>query len=149
MKHLALGWACNLNDIFVRFPYEKYKSLMKNFKNKALRKQEVKRVFRAGVQLILNDIIENNVTFKINGLGAQKGEIHFEAITGSAFEHCRQYGKFQDVDFLESLFTGYQLYFYFGNMRNNYIYKRKVPVYVGKPLKDKITEYTNQGRSYC
>ena len=34
MKHFAIGWACNLNDIFVRFPYEKCKSLVKNFKTK-------------------------------------------------------------------------------------------------------------------
>ena len=27
MKRFALGWACNLNDIFVRFPYEKCKTL--------------------------------------------------------------------------------------------------------------------------
>ena len=29
---MALGWACNLNDIFVRFPYEKCKSLMDKIK---------------------------------------------------------------------------------------------------------------------
>jgi hypothetical protein len=38
MKHLAIGWACNLNDIFVRFPYEKYKSLIEKFKTKQLRR---------------------------------------------------------------------------------------------------------------
>jgi hypothetical protein len=30
-----------------------------------------------------------------------------EPITGSEFEKVRQKGKFKDVDFLESLFTGY------------------------------------------
>jgi hypothetical protein len=34
MKHMALGWACNLNDIFVRFPYEKCKSLIKEYRTK-------------------------------------------------------------------------------------------------------------------
>jgi hypothetical protein len=38
MKHYALGWACNLNDIFVRFPYEKYKNLMNKYKTKQLRR---------------------------------------------------------------------------------------------------------------
>ena len=56
MKHLALGWACNLNDIFVRFPYEKCKSLMRDFKTKILRRQKVKQVFREGVQQVLEDI---------------------------------------------------------------------------------------------
>ena len=48
MKHFALGWACNLNDIFVRFPYEKFKELCKLYKTKALRKQKIKQIFRAG-----------------------------------------------------------------------------------------------------
>jgi hypothetical protein len=30
-----------------------------------------------------------------------------EAITGSQFEKVRENGKFKEVDFLESLFTGY------------------------------------------
>lgn len=149
MKHRALGWACNLNDIFVRFPYEKYRTLMVNYKTKFQRRQRVKQVFRACIQLILKDIIDNNVTFKINGIGAQKGEMHLEAITGEDFEYACSNGKFKDVDFLESLFTGYQLFFYIGNMRNNFMFKRKVPVYIQRVLKDKLTNYTNQGRSYC
>lgn len=147
MKNFAIGWACNLNDLFVRFPYEKCKSLL--FKTKAQQRQKVKQVFREGVNQILNDIIENNNTFKIQGVGYQKGEIHMEAITGSDFEKVRKKGKFQDVDFLESLFTGYQMYIYVGGKRDNFLYRRKFPIYVGKILKDKLTKYTNQGKVYC
>ena len=107
MKHLALGWACNLNDIFVRFPYEKCKSLMTKWTRKHERKSLIKKVFRAGVHLVLEDIIENNATFKTPGMGYQGAEIHLEAITGSEFERLHEKGKFQDVDFLESIFTGY------------------------------------------
>ena len=105
MKHLAIGWACNLNNIFVRFPYEKYKSLKKMRKLEKLRL--IKRVFISGLHLILEDIIQNNATFKIQGIGYQGGEIHFEAIKNSDFENARKNGKFKDIDFLESLFTGY------------------------------------------
>jgi hypothetical protein len=62
MKHFALGWACNLNDIFIRFPYEKCKSLV-NIKFKHLKRQKVKQVFREGVEMIINDIVENNASF--------------------------------------------------------------------------------------
>ena len=137
MKNFAIGWACNLNDLFVRFPYEKCKSLL--FKTKAQQRQKVKQVFREGVNQILNDIIENNNTFKIQGVGYQKGEIHMEAITGSDFEKVRKKGKFQDVD----------LYIYVGGKRDNFLYRRKFPIYVGKILKDKLTKYTNQGKVYC
>lgn len=149
MKHWALGWACNLNDIFVRFPYEKYKSLMKNFKTKQLRRQKVKQVFREGVQQVLQDIIENNVTYKIQGIGYQGGEIHMEAITGSEFERARKNGKFQDIDFLESLFTGYQMYMYIHGKRDDFLHRRKFPIYVNRFLRDKLVEYTNQGKVYC
>ena len=149
MKHFALGWACNLNDIFVRFPYEKYKSLMSKFKTKALRRQKIKQVFREGVQQVLEDIIENNITYKVQGIGYQGGEIHMEAITGSEFERVRQNGKFRDVDFLESLFTGYQMYLYIHGKRDNFLHRRKFPIYVGSVLKNKLTQYTNEGKVYC
>ena len=149
MKHFAIGWACNLNDIFVRFPYEKCKSLMSNFKTKQLRRQKVKQVFREGVQQILNDIIENNSTFKIQGVGYQGGEIHMEAITGSEFERVKKNGKFKDIDFLESLFTGYQMYLYIHGKRDDFLHRRKFPIYVNKFLRNKLNEYTNQGKTYC
>lgn len=149
MKHFAIGWACNLNDIFVRFPYEKCKSLVKNFKTKQLRRQKIKQVFREGVQQILNDIIENNATFKIQGVGYQGGEIHMEAITGSEFERVRKNGKFKDVDFLESLFTGYQMYLYIHGKSDNFLHRKKYPIYVNRFLRDKITKYTNEGKVYC
>lgn len=149
MKHFALGWACNLNDIFVRFPYEKFKSLMKNYKTKQLRRQKVKQVFREGTQQILNDIIENNTTFKIQGVGYQGGEIHMEAIRGSDFEKVRKNGKFRNIDFLESLFTGYQMYLYIHGKSDNFLHRKKYPIYVNKVLRDKLVKYTNEGKTYC
>ena len=149
MKHFALGWACNLNDIFVRFPYEKFKSLMKNYKTKQLRRQKVKQVFREGTQQILDDIIENNTTFKIQGVGYQGGEIHMEAIRGSDFEKVRKNGKFRDIDFLESLFTGYQMYLYIHGKSDNFLHRKKYPMYVNKVLRDKLIKYTNEGKVYC
>lgn len=147
MKHLAIGWACNLNNLFVRFPYEKYKSLKRMRKLERLRL--IKRVFISGLHLILEDIIQNNATFKIQGIGYQGGEIHFEAIKNSDFENARKNGKFKDVDFLESLFTGYQLYLYVHGKRDNFLHRRKFPIYLGKYYKDQITENTNNGKQYC
>ena len=149
MKHFALGWACNLNDIFVRFPYEKCKSLIKSYKTKQLRRQKVKQVFREGTQQILNDIIENNITFKIQGVGYQGREIHMEAIRGSDFEKLRKNGKFRNIDFLESLFTGYQMYLYIHGKSDNFLHRKKYPIYVNKVLRDKLAKYTNEGKTYC
>ena len=148
MKHFALGWACNLNDIFVRFPYEKYKSLMKKYKTKALRKQKIKQVFRDGVELILNDIIENNTTFQVPAFKYNKGEIHFESISGQEFEKLRAKGKFQGIDFLETIFTGYQLYLYLSGKYDNFLATKKIPIYINKYYKNKIENLANSGKVY-
>lgn len=147
IKHFALGWACNLNDLFVRFPYEKCKSLLKF--NKAKKRQKIKQVFREGIQQIMLDIVENNVTFNIQGIGYQGGEIHMEPVTGSEFERQKKNQKFKGVDFLESLFTGYQMYLYVHGKRDNFLHRRKFPIYLNKFFKDKIVERTNSGKGYC
>ena len=149
MKRFALGWACNLNDIFVRFPYEKYKNLIKNYKTKQLRRQKVKQVFRTGVEIILNDIIENNATFKVPSLQYRGGEIHFEPVTGSEFKRLRAKGKFSRIDFLETLFTGYQLYLYLHGKNDNFLARKKIPIYINKYYKQKMEDLVNQGKTYC
>lgn len=149
MKRLALGWACNLNDLFIRFPYEKYKSLMTKWKTFQEKRRIIKQVFREGVRLVIEDIINNNVVFKIQGIGYQSGEIHMEAIKDDEFIKMRQFGKFKDVDFLESLFTGYQMYLYVHGKRDNFLHRRKFPIYLGGTHKNIITKNTNEGKQYC
>lgn len=148
MKHYALGWACNLNDILVRFPYEKCKQLIKNYKTKQQQKAKIKQVFRTSVQLILEDIIENNVTFELPTLGYYNGEIHMEPIKDSEFKRLRAKGKFEGIDFLETIFTGYQLYLYLSGKRDNFLARRKYPIYMSKLYKDKLYENINNGRVY-
>ena len=148
MKHYALGWACNLNDIFVRFPYEKCKSLINRFKTKQAQKRKIKQVFRTGVDLILQDIVENNTTFVTPTLGYYKGEIHFEPVSGEEFKRLRAKGKFSGIDFLETMFTSYQLYLYIGGKNDVLFYRRKFPIYISKLFKEKLENYINSGKVY-
>lgn len=149
MTHFALGWACNLNNLLVRFPYEKCKSLITKWRTFQERRKIVKRVFREGLHLVLQDIIDNNVTFKVPGIGYQGGEIHMEAVTGNDFIKARTKGKFPDVDFLESQFTGYQMYLYIHGKRDNFLHRRKFPIYLSKFYRDRLTENVNKGMQYC
>lgn len=148
MKHFALGWACNLNDIFVRFPYEKCKTLMNNFKTKVSRRQKIKQIFRTGVEIIINDIVENNVTFKTPSLGYYSGEMHFEPIMGEEFKKLREKGKFSGIDFLETVFTGYQLYLNIKGKRDT-IAPKKYPVYISNFYRKKLENNVNNGKTYC
>ena len=98
MKHLAFGWACNFKDLFVRFPYNKCKYL---FKRKGT-KQKVNQIFRTGLEVIVNDIVENGVTFKLPGFQYYGGEFHFEHITGEEFKRVRNTFYWILVIFLQS-----------------------------------------------
>lgn len=144
----ALGWACNLNDIFIRFPYEKCKELIRRYKTKARKRQKVKQVFRTGVEIILNDIIENNSTFKLPSLSYRSGEIHFEPVTGEEFIRLREKGKFSGIDFLETIFTGYQLYLYMYGKAHSFSLKKKYPIYMSKYYKQKLEKLANEGKTY-
>lgn len=148
MKRYALGWACNLSDLFVRFPYEKCKALIKNYKTKQQQRQKIKAVFRTCVEIIINDIIENNNTFQIPSFQYSGGEIHYESISGSEFKRLRAKGKFTGIDFLETLFTGYQLYLYIHGKTDNFLARKKVPIYISSHYKKKMESLANNGQTY-
>ena len=147
--NIAIGWACTLNDIFVRFPYEKYKSLMTKYNTFIKRRSLIKNVFKECVYLVIKDIIDNNVTFKVPSNGYLKGEIHAESIRGEQFIDIKKKGGFKGVDFLESIFTGNFLYLYLSGKRDNFLARRKFRIIVNKDLRDLLAKHTNEGKQYA
>jgi len=41
------------------------------------------------------------------------------------------------------------MYLYIHGKRDNFLHRRKYPIYLGKVLKDKLTKYVNEGKVYC
>lgn len=140
----ATGYACSLNDLLVRFPYEKLE--MKGTKKE--KRSVMKRVFKEGVKAVIQDIIDNNDVFVLPGVRGGRSELRMDKTDGSEFERARKNGKFKDVDFLESLFTGYQLGLFIESRNKNISVIRKKPVYVNKYYKNQITKNTNEGKTY-
>lgn len=144
----ALGAALNLSEIFINFPTHKLKITCNecdNLTGDRHRDKLAQRIFKESVKLILNDVIDNNVTFQLP-TGSRRCDIHMQAIQGDAFKHLRKSGKWRKVDFLKSHFTGYQL--------GLFMYSPKRPpriknIYVNKEMRDRIDNYTNQGKTYC
>ena len=145
MKQYALGYACNLNDLFYRFPYEKCPNLPKN---KQERKNLVKKVFRKSINIIIKDIIDNNQTFILPPIGYNEGEIHFEPIKGEQFKKIKMAGGFKGVDFLKSFFTGFRLFLYIHGKRDNFLARKKFPVYVSAKFRNIISENINNNKQY-
>lgn len=145
-KNYSIGCAFNVSHLFMNFPYKKLKLTCEDCKNingNPHRDILVKQVFRECFKLVINDVIDNNVTFHLP-TGAKKCNIHMKRVRGEDFKNLRRAGKWRDVDILESNFTGYELGFY--------MYGKTLPriktIYVNKELKDKITTNTNKGMQY-
>ena len=142
----ATGAAFNLDEILMNFPYNKLSITCKECQDitgDLHRDILVKRVFRECIRIILNDIIENNITFWLP-TGAKKCNIHMKRVDGEAFKNLRKFGKWKDVNLFSASFTGYELGFFIYGARN----PRIKTIYVNKLLKDKITHFTNNGKQY-
>mgnify|MGYP007064439931 FL=1 len=143
----AVGHSFNVDEMFMNFPYKKLKLTCEDCKRINGNKDRdtlVKKIFRDSVKVILNDIIDNNVTFI---LPTNKGiaDIHVRRTYGEDFKKARKRGKWKNVDFLSSNFSGNELVL---SMKHNVFSKEKI-IYVDKNLKSKITENTNNGMQYC
>lgn len=98
--------------------------------------------FKYCLGLIFNYILDNKVRFIIPGV--PESYIDFEIVTGEFFEEQRQNGRFGEIDFIESDFTGYALRYYFKAKA----YQKAYPIYFGGELKQKFLNGINSGEKY-
>ncbi len=143
---LATGAAFNLDEMIINFPMKKLSVTCEECKNiikDPHRNILIKRIFRECLKLVINDIIDNNITFWLP-TKARKCNIHMKRVDGQTFKNLRKSGKWKDVDLLSSSFTGYELGFYMYGVRD----PRIKNIYVNKSLKDRITQNTNNGMQY-
>ena len=69
----------------------------------------IKQICLEGMKLVLDDIIDNNVTFELPTGSARKTQMRMGRFAGDDFAKVRRGGKFADVDFLASNFSGNQI----------------------------------------
>lgn len=98
--------------------------------------------FRYCMGLILNRVIDERVRFKIPV--NSEAYIDFEIVEGDKFINHRQNGRFSEIDFIESDFTGYALNYYFKTKA----YQKNIPIYLGGELKKKFLTGINSGIKY-
>ena len=145
----ATGHAFNLDELFLNFDISKLKltcDLCNKINHNPHKHMLVNKIFRESVKIILNDIIDNNNTFELP-TDSIRSEIHMKKFDYDDFSRLRRIGKWRDVDYLSSFFTGYQLFLFMYNREGKPV--REKPIYVDPKLKDKITENTNKGMQYC
>lgn len=135
-KDLFEGWNFTSLGIKNQVYYKKYHAkCLEDF---------VTSVFLFFMYLVLLDIIHNNVTFVLPLKGSRHAMIHVKVFDGDQFQRMYAGGKFMGIDFLSSLFRGYQLYFSY-NYRGG---EREKPIYIDHNMKELFYSYINSGKEY-
>lgn len=145
----ATGCAFNLDEMLLNLDKSKLtmtSDLCERINGDRHKNTLIKQICLEGMKLVLDDIIENNVTFELPTGSARKTQLRMGRFTDEEFAKVRRRGKFADVDFLTSNFSGYQILL-------EMFYKSGRPprtkkVYVDKTRRDRITEHTNNGKQY-
>lgn len=144
----AMGHTFSTQEIFHNFPigklkmdYDKVKEIYTDGDKRSLSAS----IFTRGLQLIIEDIIENNVCFLLPNLGVKEMSLYMDKKQGEEFKQAVRRGKWRDVDFLTSNFTGYQLALVIKNKKKP---EKKKTIYLDYKHKDRITQLTNEGKRY-
>jgi len=141
------GYCFNCHDLFENFKFSSLgiKKEVFYYKYHCKRVEDmVVQVFLFFMYLVLIDIIENNITFVLPLKGARHAMIHVKVFDGDQFQKMYAGGKFMGIDFLSSLFRGYQLFFSY-NYREG---EREKPIYINNKMKEIFYGYINSGKEY-
>lgn len=147
-QKFAMGHTFSSQDIFHNFPIQKLKmdyDTVKKIYSDGDKRSLSASIFTKGMQLIIEDIIENNVHFLLPTLGSSEAYLYMNKTQGKDFKNAFKKGKWNDVDFLTSNFTGYQLALAVKSSKRP---EKIKPIYLGYKHKDRITELTNEGKRY-
>ena len=134
-----------VNELYVNTPekyhYKRWRYLNDTYGWNQTYEDALAEPFCYAMNLIINRILDEKERFKIPYSDAY---IDFEIVTGDKFIEQRQNGRFSNIDFVESDFTGYFLnYFY-----KTKAYQKQMPIYLGGELKAKFIDGINSGVKY-
>lgn len=147
-QKFAMGHTFSAQEIFHNFPIKKLKmdyDTVKKIYSDGDKRSLSASIFTKGMQLIIEDIIENNVHFLLPTVGNNEAYLFMNKTQGKDFKNAFKRGKWKDVDFLTSNFTGYQLALLVKSKKRPEKLKN---IYLGYKHKDRITELTNEGKRY-
>lgn len=147
-KNYAMGHAFSLKDLFMNFPVEKLKMTKQqcvDVYSDGNKRDLAAQIFAKCMQMIVDDIIDNNTHFKLPGNPNSQSYIYMKRTSDKEFKKAFRNGKWNDVDFIESNFSGYQL-----TLETQYRKKlsKSKPIYLSAKDRDRITEHTNNGKQY-
>lgn len=133
-------------DLYTNAPKKiidrKWRWFIKHYGSTTSYEDAISDPFKYTIGLVLNRVLDERVRFKLPV--NCDAYFDFEIINGDRFELQRQNGRFQEIDFIESDFTGYSLRYYFKAKA----YQKHYPIYLGGDLKQKFLSGINSGIKY-
>lgn len=148
MSNFAMGHAFNGEDLFMNFPVDKLKMSKEQcveIYSDGNKRDLAKSIFISNLQMVIDDIIDNNIHFKLPGIGRTQSYLYMKRTEGNKFKKAFKNGKWRDVDFLSSNFSGYQLTF---ELQSEKRLPRSKSIYLSPKDKQRITDNTNNGKQY-
>lgn len=98
--------------------------------------------FKYCIGLVMNKVIDEKVRFKIPV--NSEAYIDFEIVSDEEFQKHRNWGRFKEIDFINSDFRGYAIRYYFRAKA----YQKSYQIYVGSDLKKKFLDKINSGERF-
>lgn len=143
-----MGHAFSAKNLFMNFPVDKLKMTKEqcvNTYSDGNKRDLATSIFIRSLEMVIDDIIDNNVHFKFPGLGQTQAYMHMQRTSGNNFKKAFRNGKWNDVDFINSNFSGYQMVL---DIQSKKRPSRVKPIYLSAEDRDRITENTNNGKQY-
>lgn len=143
----ALGHAINGRQLFRKFNPKRIKTPNSEIKKivKSQHKEYLaSKIFTDALQMIIDDIIDNSVTFEIGLNKKQLGQIYIKEVNGEDFLNEYKNGRHKYIDYLNTNFTGYNPVFKYSKAG----YTIEKPIYLDKNRQKRIANRANSGKSY-
>lgn len=134
----AVGW----KDLIAKFNSKRLITDVNICKKYGGKRSLVYKIFFYAFKMIIMDIIENSITFDFRT--QRPSYLHMARTSGEEFKKAVRNGAWQDVDYMASDFSGYNLEYV---IERKFIPKR-CKVYISHKYKDIITQHTNEGKQY-
>lgn len=95
--------------------------------------------------LVINDIIDNNITVEIPCVGKNEARFYVKCYSDEEFAAGYKNGAFKGIDYIKSGFKAYQLMFQWKYGTGPV---REKPIYIDNTTKAKFYENINNGKQY-
>ena len=101
-------------------------------------------IFTDALQMIIDDIIDNSITFDFKLSKGTVAEIYIKEFSDEEFMKLKKKGLWKEIDYLATNFSGYQPMFKYQKAG----YTLEKPIHLDNKRKLKIAENVNNGKSY-